>query len=160
MSTSIVCPNPRCPQPSNVQRLVLSGTGSRSPDSARARSQRRTVNRRLMTPRTMFGQWGFAGGLSGLLILVGIYLMYFYLKYQGPSWQLIGGGAAWIVAVLLAAWSMYGHAHPGSSPVMRGRAEPKMPASADLYLCNGCGNVFEPVSGRFVPLDRAAELFA
>ena len=162
MSEAVVCPNPRCPQPTNAQRIVLSGTGSRSPDAARVRSQRRTVNRRLMEPRTMFGTWGVAGGVSGLLVLVGIYLIAFGPTGPGQNWGLLGAIAAWVVAVVLGVWSSRSHTHP-ARPHDRANAvhaEPKAQQPIDFYLCNGCGNVFEPSSGRFVPLERAGELLA
>lgn len=156
MSGTITCPNPQCPQPTKVQYIVLSGTGSMSPNSARAKAQRRRVNRRLMEPRTMFATWGVAGGLSGLLVLVGMYLLAFGPTSSIPGTRLIEALAAWVVAAVLMVWSRRSLAHP--SVPTRFATSPRQ--QTGLYLCDGCGSVFEPVSGRFTPLERAGELFA
>jgi hypothetical protein len=156
MSESVLCPNPRCPKPTDVQRIVLSGKGSASPNSARMRAQRRTVNRRLMEPRTMFATWGIAGGISGLLIVFGIYLIIFGLTRRGFNWEDGVALAAWAAAVPLMIWSRHAHTRPASQT----RPQPTPQRPTNLYYCNACNHVFEPLSGRFARLDEAENLFA
>lgn len=156
MSGAITCPNPRCSNPTNVQTIVFSGTSRTSPDSPRAKKRRRSVNRGLMQPRTMFATWGLAGGLSGLLIVVGLYLFAVAPTGQnGKSWD-IAAIAAWVVAVALMIWSRWMLVHPRSRPT----SDPDTARWSEVYFCGGCGNVFEPVSRRYVPLDQASKLFA
>lgn len=103
----------------------------------------------------MFATWGIAGGLSGLLVLVGMYLLAFGPTSSIPGARLIEALAAWVVAAALMIWSRRSLTSPR---VPAGVGTPRQQTS--LYLCNGCGNVFEPVSGRFTPLEQAGELFA
>ncbi len=155
MGVAITCPNPRCPNPRDVRSVVFSGTNRASPDSPRAKRQRRRANRRLMEPRTMFATWGIAGGLSGLLVVVGMYLLAFGPTVAGVHMRLIEAVSAWVAAAALMMWSRWANTHPRSTPQSNTQAG----QLGEVYYCNGCGNVFEPTSGKYVPLDKANKLF-
>lgn len=104
----------------------------------------------------MFATWGIAGGLSGLLVVLGIYLIIFGLTRRGFNWEDGVALTAWAAAVPLMIWSRRARTRPASQT----RAQPALQGSTDLYYCNACGHVFEPSSGRFAPLEQAAELLA
>lgn len=104
----------------------------------------------------MFSTWGVAGGFSGLLVVLGIYLIIFGLTRRGFNWEDGVAIAAWVLAVPLMIWSRRAHTRPASQ--MRAQRAPQQPA--DLHYCNACGHVFDPISGRFAPLERADDLFA
>ena len=66
--------------------------------------QATTANRRLMEPRTMLAIRGIAGGLSGLQIVLGIYLAAFGPTRRGLIWGLGGALVAWVGAEELLNW--------------------------------------------------------
>lgn len=49
----------------------------------------------------MFATWGIAGGLSGLLVVLGIYLIIFGLTRRGFNWEDGVALTAWAAAVPL-----------------------------------------------------------
>jgi hypothetical protein len=57
-----------------------------------------------MAPRTMFATWGIACGLSGLLVVLGIYLAAFGPTRLGLNWGLGGALVAWVGAAAQLNW--------------------------------------------------------